>query len=68
MRTREQTRPVTIGGVQLGGQRKVLIQSMASIKTSKVEEVSAQINRCADLGCDLMRLSCLDMEDAESFP
>ncbi len=40
---------------------------MASIKTSKIEEVSNQINRCADLGCDIMRLSCLDMEDAKSF-
>lgn len=40
---------------------------MASIKTSKVDEVSAQINRCAKLGCQIMRLSCLDMEDAKSF-
>jgi (E)-4-hydroxy-3-methylbut-2-enyl-diphosphate synthase len=51
----------------LGGQNKVVIQSMASIKTSKIEEVSAQINRCAALGCQAMRLSCLDMEDAKSF-
>ncbi len=65
--TRNSTRPVRIGNLQLGGQSKVLIQSMASIKTSRVEEVSAQINRCQALGCDLMRLSCLDEEDAKSF-
>lgn len=64
---REQTRPVYLGGVRLGGQSQVLIQSMASIKTSKVEEVSAQINRCAEAGASFMRLSCLDMEDAKSF-
>lgn len=67
MLKRNQTRPVHLGKTRLGGQEKVLIQSMASIKTSKIEEVSAQINRCAELGCDIMRLSCLDMEDARSF-
>lgn len=56
-----------MGSVKLGGQSQVVIQSMASIKTSKVEEVSAQINRCAALGCQIMRLSCLDEEDAKSF-
>ena len=67
MNSREKTRPVQIGNLQLGGQNRVLIQSMCSIKTSRVEEVSAQINRCAALGADLMRLSCLDAEDAASF-
>lgn len=67
MFVRTMTRPVKIGSLTLGGNEKIVVQSMASIKTSKVEEVSAQINRCAALGCDLMRLSCLDMEDASSF-
>ncbi|MCQ2742362.1 MAG: flavodoxin-dependent (E)-4-hydroxy-3-methylbut-2-enyl-diphosphate synthase [Bacilli bacterium] len=67
MPIRTETRPVYIKGHQLGGQKKVLIQSMCNIKTSKIEEVSAQINRCAALGADLMRFSCLDMEDAKAF-
>ena len=61
------TRPVRLGSRTLGGQATPLIQSMCSIKTSKVEEVSAQINRCAALGADAMRLSVLDMEDAQAF-
>lgn len=40
---------------------------MCSIKTSKVEEVAAQINRCAALGAETMRLSCLDEADARAF-
>lgn len=67
MNSREKTRPVRIGNLQLGGQNRVLIQSMCSIKTSRVDEVSAQINRCASLGADMMRLSCLDEEDARAF-
>jgi (E)-4-hydroxy-3-methylbut-2-enyl-diphosphate synthase len=40
---------------------------MCNIKTSKVEEVSAQINRCAALGAELMRVSVLDFEDAKAI-
>lgn len=67
MLARELTRPVSLGGIKLGGHNAVMIQSMASIKTSRLEEVSAQINRCAALGCQAMRLSVLDEEDAHSF-
>lgn len=67
MPTREFTRPVFLGPLRLGGNKTPIIQSMCSIKTSKVEEVSAQINRCAALGAQAMRLSCLDEEDARAF-
>ena len=64
---REQTRPVYLRGIKLGGQSKVLIQSMASRKTSHLEEVIPQINECQRLGCDIMRLSVLDEDDAKAF-
>lgn len=67
MRKRVDTRPVQIGNLTLGGSDRVLIQSMCSIKTSDSERVAEQINRAASLGADLMRVSVLDMEDAESF-
>jgi len=61
---RTETKPVFVGGLQLGGLNRVLIQSMCSIKTSKVSEVIAQINRAAALGADLMRVSVIDKADA----
>lgn len=61
---REKTKPIKIGLIQIGGQNKVLVQSMCNIKTSNFKEVSQQINACAKLGADLMRVSVLDMEDA----
>lgn len=67
MFTREKTKQVKIGPLLLGGNDHVFIQSMASIKTSKVLKVSEQINRCAKMGCEIMRCSCLDMEDALAF-
>ncbi len=67
MNDRQRCRRIQIGSKFLGGSNEILIQSMCSIKTSHVEEVVAQINRCASLGADLMRLSCLDEEDARAF-
>ena len=67
MNKREQTRPIKVGNVQIGGQNKVVIQSMCNIKTSHVEEVARQINECAKLGAEIMRVSVLDMEDAKAI-
>ena len=64
---REKTRKIKVGDIYIGGENKVLIQSMCNIKTSKVNEVVKQINECAALGADLMRVSVLDMEDAKAI-
>ena len=67
MKNRLQTRPVCISGKQLGGQNKVLIQSMCNIKTERYQEVIKQINDCAALGADLMRVSVMDERDAQAI-
>lgn len=64
---RELTRKLIVGNTSIGGENKILIQSMCNIKTSNVKEVVRQINSCADLGADLMRVSVLDMEDAKAI-
>lgn len=64
---REKTHKIKVGNISIGGENKVLIQSMCNIKTSRVDEVVAQINECAALGADLMRVSVLDMEDAKAI-
>ena len=42
---RTETRPIQIGGVQIGGQNKVIIQSMTNTKTKDVEATVSQIKR-----------------------
>ncbi|NLB49479.1 MAG: flavodoxin-dependent (E)-4-hydroxy-3-methylbut-2-enyl-diphosphate synthase [Erysipelotrichia bacterium] len=64
MNKRELTKRISVGSVALGHQNKVVIQSMCNIKTEKVDEVCAQINRCALLGAEIMRLSISDEKDA----
>ena len=63
---REETRRFLIKNLPIGGQNKVLIQSMCNIKTSKVDEVCKQINELEELGCDIIRVSIMDEEDAKA--
>ncbi len=67
MMKRTETKPIFIAGLQLGGLNRVLIQSMSSIKTSKIEQVITQINELTDLGADLMRVSVVDEKDARAI-
>ena len=64
MNKRENTIPVKIGNIQIGGNNRVIIQSMCDIKTSNIDEVVKEINECALLGADMMRVSILDKQDA----
>ncbi|NCA97030.1 MAG: flavodoxin-dependent (E)-4-hydroxy-3-methylbut-2-enyl-diphosphate synthase [Bacteroidia bacterium] len=64
MLPRETTRKISIGALTIGGQNRVLIQSMCNVKTENVAQVVAQINRVTALGADLMRVSILDEKDA----
>jgi (E)-4-hydroxy-3-methylbut-2-enyl-diphosphate synthase len=61
------TKEITVGGKKLGGTNPILIQTMADIKTSRVEEIVKMEQDLALLGNDLLRLSVLDEEDVEAF-
>jgi (E)-4-hydroxy-3-methylbut-2-enyl-diphosphate synthase len=67
MKAREKTKRIKIGDIYIGGINKVIIQSMCNIKTENVIDVSAQINRCAALGAEIMRVSIMDEIDAVSL-
>lgn len=63
----ETTKKVLIGGVPVGGGEQVKIQSMCTTKTSDVEKTVAQISDLEDAGCDIIRVSVLDKEDAAAI-
>ncbi len=64
MLDRKHTKQVHIKDIVLGGQDKVIIQSMCNIKTENYQEVIKQINECASLGAEMMRVSVMDEKDA----
>ncbi|MCD8204175.1 MAG: flavodoxin-dependent (E)-4-hydroxy-3-methylbut-2-enyl-diphosphate synthase [Coprobacillus sp.] len=64
MTTRNKTKSIYIGKVKMGGDSHILIQSMTSCKASNIDKTIEQINRCAYLGADLMRIAVTDEKDA----
>ena len=63
---RTETRPINVGGVKIGGQDKVIIQSMTNTKTKDVEATVKQIRQLEDAGCEIIRVAILDKEDAKA--
>jgi len=64
MYTRENTRQIKVGNLTMGGENKVLIQSMANTKTRNVEATVAQIRQLEDVGCQIIRVAVFNEEDA----
>ena len=63
---RTQTRQIRVGDVLIGGQDKVIIQSMTNTKTKDVKATVDQIKRLEDVGCQIIRVAILDLEDARA--
>ena len=63
---RTQTRQVQVKNLEIGHNNHVIIQSMCNIETKKADEVAKQILNLEKMGCELIRVSCMDMEDAGS--
>ena len=64
---RANTKKVMVGNVQIGGQNKVVIQSMCNTKTKDVEATVKQIIDLEKAGCEIIRVACLDLEDARAI-
>ena len=64
---RRDTRKIMVGNVQIGGQDKVVIQSMCNTKTKDVDSTVKQILELEKVGCEIIRVACLDLEDAKAI-
>lgn len=64
MINRANTKQIDVGGIKIGGQNKVVIQSMTNTKTKDINETVKQILRLEDAGCEIIRVAILDLQDA----
>ena len=64
---RTDTRKIMVGNVPIGGENKVVIQSMTNTKTKNVTETIAQILKLENAGCEIVRVACLDIDDAKAI-
>ena len=61
------SKSVNVGGVKVGGGAPVSIQSMCNTDTRDISASLAQIEKLAEAGCEIIRLTVPDMKAAESF-
>lgn len=66
-RTRIETKKVFVKNIQIGGQNKVVIQSMTNTKTHDVQKTLEQIKQLVIEGCELVRVAVLDDLDASKL-
>ncbi|HHV72617.1 MAG TPA: flavodoxin-dependent (E)-4-hydroxy-3-methylbut-2-enyl-diphosphate synthase [Clostridia bacterium] len=61
---RRKTRVVSVGGIFIGGNYPITVQSMTNTDTRKIEDTVKQIKNLEKEGCDLVRVAVPDMSAA----
>ncbi len=61
---REDTRKINIGGLQMGGNEKVFVQSMTNTKTQDAKATVKQIKELEEAGCEIVRVAVPDTDAA----
>ena len=65
--TRRETRKIHVGNVAIGGNAPIVVQSMCSTDTRDIRASLQQINRLAEVGCEIIRLAVLDDKAVEAL-
>lgn len=63
---RRKTRELKIGGVKVGGDAPVTVQSMTNTDTADIKATVDQIKALTDAGCEIVRVAVPDMASAEA--
>ncbi|MFT5858286.1 MAG: (E)-4-hydroxy-3-methylbut-2-enyl-diphosphate synthase [Flavobacteriaceae bacterium] len=66
-RKRFKTQPVQIGGVGLGGEHPIRVQSMTTTNTMDTQKSVEQSIRMIDAGCEIVRLTAPSKKEAENL-
>ncbi len=65
---RRKTRQLMVGGVGVGSEHPITVQSMTTTKTHDINATLQQIAQLATAGCDIVRVACPKTVDAEALP
>jgi (E)-4-hydroxy-3-methylbut-2-enyl-diphosphate synthase len=64
---RRKTRQVNVGGIKIGGDAPISVQTMTKTKTDDINGTIAQIKAAAEAGADIVRVTVNDKEAAASM-
>ncbi|MBP2330752.1 (E)-4-hydroxy-3-methylbut-2-enyl-diphosphate synthase [Kibdelosporangium banguiense] len=65
---RRKSRQVLVGGVPVGGDAPISVQSMTTALTSNVDETLQQIAELTAAGCQIVRVAVPSQDDADALP
>ncbi|MDY3986599.1 MAG: flavodoxin-dependent (E)-4-hydroxy-3-methylbut-2-enyl-diphosphate synthase [Peptoniphilaceae bacterium] len=65
---RRKTRMISVGGVTIGGNAPIRVQSMTNTITSDIDATVRQILQFEEAGCDISRSAINSLEDAKAIP
>jgi (E)-4-hydroxy-3-methylbut-2-enyl-diphosphate synthase len=65
---RDNTHPVSVGGVMIGGGNYVVVQSMTDTDTADIAATVAQVKLLADAGSEIVRVTVNNAEAAAAVP
>ncbi len=68
LKPRRRAVAVAVGGVTIGGDAPIVVQSMTDVATSKITEVTAQIAALARAGSEIVRVTVNDKAAARAVP
>jgi len=65
---RRKTRVLDVGGVKIGGEHLIVVQSMATADTRDPVATLRQIHELAEAGCEIVRIAVPDRKAAAALP
>jgi len=64
---RRKSRMIKVGGLDVGGDAPITVQTMTNTVTADAGATIEQIRRCEEAGVDLVRVSCPDEDSTAAF-
>jgi len=66
--TRKKTRKIYLGGVPVGGDAPITVQSMTNTDTRDIKATVRQIKLLEEAGCEIIRIAVPDQEAVKAIP
>ena len=64
---RKKTKVINVGGIKVGGDNPISVQSMTNTLTTDIPATIEQINKIHEEGADLVRVSCPDEDSSKAL-
>ena len=65
--SRRKSREICVGNVKIGGDNPISVQTMTNTITADAKKTLVQVNKCAEAGAEIVRVSCPDEDSTKAL-